>query len=54
VASNRWEIDPALFMRTLITWSRLHSLISLEIGGNFASMGLDPEQVFEIELAGLL
>jgi AcrR family transcriptional regulator len=49
-----WEIDPALFMRALITWSRLHGLISLEIGGNFASMGLDPEQVYEIELAGLL
>jgi AcrR family transcriptional regulator len=49
-----WEIDPALFMRALITWSRLHGVISLEIGGNFASMGLDAKQVFEIELAGLL
>jgi AcrR family transcriptional regulator len=49
-----WEVDPALFLRAMITWSRLHGLISLEIGGNFASMGLDPEQVYEIELAGLL
>lgn len=48
-----WEIDPALFMRALITWSRLHGVVSLEIGGNFASMGLDAKQVFEIELAGL-
>src|SRR5690348_15641802 len=44
--------DPAL--RAIITWSRLHGLISLEIEGNFASMGLDPELVFDAEVSALL
>ena len=34
-------------------WSRLHGFISLEIGGNFASMGLDADALFEAELAEL-
>jgi hypothetical protein len=33
--------------------SRLRGFVSLELGGNFASMGLDPDQLFEIELATL-
>jgi hypothetical protein len=31
----------------------LHGLVSLEIAGNFASMGIDPGQVFEAQLATL-
>jgi len=27
--------------------------VSLEIAGNYASMGIDPDQVFEIQLATL-
>ena len=30
-------------------WARLHGHIALEIGGNFASMGLDPEALFEAD-----
>jgi hypothetical protein len=37
----------------VLTWSRLHGLVSLEIAGNFASMSLDPDQVFEAQLATL-
>jgi Tetracyclin repressor-like, C-terminal domain len=33
---------------------RLHGLISLELSGSFESMALDPEQLFEAELAALL
>jgi hypothetical protein len=29
------------------------SFVSLEIAGNYASMGLDPGQLFEIQLATL-
>ncbi|HEY4465893.1 MAG TPA: TetR/AcrR family transcriptional regulator [Streptosporangiaceae bacterium] len=46
-------IDPATALRAVLTWSRLHGLVSLEIAGNFASMGIDPGQVFEAELATL-
>jgi len=27
----------------VLVWSRLHSLVSLEIAGKFASTGIDPD-----------
>jgi AcrR family transcriptional regulator len=45
--------DPATALRAVLTWSRLHGIVSLEIAGNFASMGLDAGQLFEIQLATL-
>jgi AcrR family transcriptional regulator len=44
---------PATALRAVLIWSRLHGLISLEIAGNFASMGIDPDQVFEAQLGAL-
>jgi AcrR family transcriptional regulator len=32
--------------RAVTLWSRLHGHVSLEIEGNFASMGLDPQRLF--------
>ena len=46
--------DPATALRAVLTWSRLHGIVSLEIAGNFASMGLDAGQLFEIQLAALM
>ena len=43
----------AAALRAVLTWARLHGLVSLEIAGNFASMGIDPGQVFEAELSTL-
>ena len=37
----------------VLTWSRLHGFVSLEIAGNYASMGIDPDQLFETELKHL-
>jgi hypothetical protein len=37
----------------VLVWSCLHGLVSLEIAGNFASMGIDPDQVFEAQLGAL-
>jgi hypothetical protein len=31
----------------------MHGIVSLEIAGNFASMGLDPGQLFDTQLATL-
>ena len=45
--------DPATALRALVIWSRLHGIVSLEIAGNFASMGIDPGQFFETQLAAL-
>lgn len=33
--------------RAVTMWSRMHGHVSLEIEGNFASMGLDPETFYE-------
>ena len=46
-------IDPASALRAVLTWSHLHGLVSLEIAGNFASMGIDADQVFEAQLSTL-
>ena len=46
-------IGPATAWRAILIWSRLHGIVSLEIAGNFASMGIDPGQLFETELATL-
>jgi AcrR family transcriptional regulator len=48
------DIDPAVALRAVLIWSRLHGFVSLEIAGNFASMGIDPGQVFEIQLTTML
>jgi AcrR family transcriptional regulator len=46
-------LDPAIALRAVLIWSRLHGFVTLEIAGNFASMGIDPDQLFEIQLATL-
>lgn len=38
--------------RAVTLWSRMHGHVSLEIEGNFASMGLDPETLYERTLSG--
>jgi len=47
------QADAAKALRAVLTWSRLHGFVSLEIAGNYASMGIDPEQLFETELRAL-
>jgi hypothetical protein len=51
---HRPGTDPATALRAMLVWSRLHGFVSLEIAGNFASMGIDPDPLFEIQLAGLI
>lgn len=40
-------VDPAVAMRAVELWSRIHGLVSLEIEGNFAAMGLDPGPLYD-------
>jgi hypothetical protein len=35
------------------TWSRIHGFVSLGIAGSYASMEIDPDALFEIELSAL-
>jgi AcrR family transcriptional regulator len=48
------DLDPALALRAVSIWTRLHGLVSLEIEGNYASMGLDPELLFDTEVTTIL
>lgn len=47
------EVDPGTAMRALTAWSRVHGLVTLEIEGNYASMGLDADALFAAEVASL-
>jgi len=40
-------------LRAVQVWTRLHGFVSLEIGGNFTSMQLDPNKLFRAELERL-
>ena len=51
--THAFDIDPAVALRAILIWSRLHGLVSLEIAGNFTSMGIDPGQLFEAQLPAL-
>jgi len=47
------DADPATALRAVTAWSRLHGAVSLEIEGNYASMGIDPELLFAAEVEAL-
>jgi AcrR family transcriptional regulator len=44
------DVPVAVASRTTLLWAHLHGLVSLEIEGNFASMGLDPAPLYEAEV----
>jgi AcrR family transcriptional regulator len=47
------DVSAPIALRAIQVWAQLHGFVSLEIGGNFASMGLDPDKLFRAELARL-
>ena len=47
------EVEPGRALAAITVWSRLHGLVSLEIEGNFASIGVDPDRLFAREVAAL-
>jgi AcrR family transcriptional regulator len=51
--THTFDANPAVALRAILIWSRLHGLVSLEIAGNFTSMGIDPGQLFEAQLPAL-
>ncbi len=50
-AAQAGDTDPLTALRAVLVWSRLHGFVSLEIAGNYASMGIDPGRLYEIQLA---
>ena len=47
------RVDPGTALHAILIWSQLHGIVSLEIAGNFASMSIDADQLFEIQLAAI-
>jgi AcrR family transcriptional regulator len=47
------QLPPAILLRGVIFWSRLHGLVSVELDRHLASMQLDPELLYRAELAEL-
>jgi hypothetical protein len=45
--------DPGVAWGAITLWSRLHGLVSPEIEGNFASIGVDADRLFDAEVAAL-
>jgi len=46
--------EPEVFGRVVSAWCRLHGFVGLELGGNFAAMGVDTDDVLRREVDGLL
>ena len=45
---------PRVLLRGVVAWTRLHGIISLEIEGVFAQMGLDPALLYGAEVSALV
>jgi AcrR family transcriptional regulator len=53
--SRGWsDLPPGRALWAITIWLRLHGLVSLEIEGNFLAMGVDPDLLFDAELATVL
>ncbi len=50
----RGTIPGAVLADDILTWTRLHGLIGLEINGQFATMGFDPALLLERELDDMI
>jgi AcrR family transcriptional regulator len=48
------RINLGTALQAVLIWSQLHGIVSLEIAGNFASMGIDADQLFEIQLTAIM
>lgn len=44
------SVPAAVASRTTLLWAHLHGLVSLEIEGNFTSMGIDPAPLYAADL----
>jgi len=46
--------DPGVLLLGLLTWSRLHGILSLEIEGFYDQVGVSPELLYESEIEHLI
>jgi AcrR family transcriptional regulator len=50
---QRGSASPDILYLAVITWTRLHGFVSLEIENAFTSMGVDPDTIFRREVDAL-
>lgn len=50
----RDQLSGSVLADTILSWSRLHGLIALEINGQFASMGFDPQLLLDREIDAIV
>lgn len=48
------EVPPAVLRLGVLTWTRLHGIVSLELAGVFGDMGIDPAPLADGEVAGIV
>jgi N-acyl-D-aspartate/D-glutamate deacylase len=46
--------DPRVLFLGLLAWTRIHGVISLEIEGFFAQIGIEPARIFQAEVDHLV
>lgn len=51
--SGHAEVAPSLLMVAMLTWTRLHGIISLELGGHLDAAGLSADLLFDAEIAAV-
>ena len=47
-------VDGSVAYRAVTAWTRLHGFVDLELGGNYASMGVGAQQLFDGQIEALL
>lgn len=53
-ATMRGNTPGGALAETLLSWTRIHGLVSLEVNGQFAPMEFDVEQLFDREIDAIL
>jgi hypothetical protein len=48
------DVAPRVLLLGLRSWTRLHGIISLELGGHLAATGIDAALLYETEAAELV
>lgn len=52
--SDAPALPPAVLLRGLLAWTRLHGVLSLELDGHLAATGVDPALLYQAEADTLL
>jgi AcrR family transcriptional regulator len=52
--SGLTDFAPAILLLALRSWTRLHGVISLELGGHLTAVGIDPALLYQVEVTAIV